>query len=130
VIVVGGRLAYYLKTKPSAPTIKIERVYPSDLVGDLVILAGVFGVTGSVFFNYLESPEDYIGFWNDPVSYLFSGLSVYGGLICAGVAILIFSYRKKINVPNLFDSLAIVFILANGIGRIGCQYRAMEIGGL
>lgn len=24
-------------------------------------------------------------------------------------------------MPNLFDSLAIVFILANGIGRIGCQ---------
>ncbi len=121
VIVLGGRLAYFLKTKPDTPSVRIERVYPSDLVGDLVILAGVFGVTGSIFFNYLESPEDYVGFWNDPVSYLFSGLSVYGGLICAGIAILIFAYRKKINVPNLFDSLAIVFILANGVGRIGCQ---------
>jgi phosphatidylglycerol:prolipoprotein diacylglycerol transferase len=42
-------------------------------------------------------------------------------MICAGIALLIYSYVKKINVPNLFDALAYCFILANGIGRVGCQ---------
>jgi prolipoprotein diacylglyceryltransferase len=100
---------------------EIVRVFPSDLIGDFVVLCAIFGVLGSNFFNFLESPEDYANFWNNPVGSIFSGLSVYGGMICAGIALLVYSYVKKINVPNLFDALAYCFILANGIGRIGCQ---------
>jgi prolipoprotein diacylglyceryltransferase len=42
-------------------------------------------------------------------------------MICAGIALLVYSWRKKIRIPQLFDSLALCFILAVGIGRIGCQ---------
>ena len=76
---------------------------------------------GSNLFNFLESPDSYKDFWQDPFSSIFSGLSVYGGMICAGIALLVYSYFKKINVPSLFDCLAHTFILANGIGRLGCQ---------
>jgi phosphatidylglycerol---prolipoprotein diacylglyceryl transferase len=111
----------YLKTKKEGKREETIKVFPSDLVGDFVMICAVFGVLGAVLFNYLESPEAYEGFWNDPISYLFSGLSVYGGMICAGLALLVYSHFKKIHVPNLFDCLAYCFILANGIGRIGCQ---------
>lgn len=100
--------------------------WTSDLVGDLVIICAIFGITGSSFFNYLESPESYRGMWDHPTPYslistLFSGLSVFGGMICAGLALLIYSLVKKIRIPHMFDALAYCFILAVGIGRIGCQ---------
>ncbi|MFN8310626.1 MAG: prolipoprotein diacylglyceryl transferase family protein [Chitinophagales bacterium] len=95
--------------------------WTSDLVGDLVIICAIFGVLGSCFFNYLESPDSYKDFWQHPVESLFSGLSVYGGMICAGLALLGFSLYKKVKIPHMFDSLAYCFILAVGIGRLGCQ---------
>jgi phosphatidylglycerol:prolipoprotein diacylglycerol transferase len=110
-----------LRKEKKEPYTEIVRVFPSDLVGDFVVLCAIFGVLGSNLFNFLESPQDYANFWKDPVGSIFSGLSVYGGMICAGIALLVYSYVKKINVPNLFDALAYCFILANGIGRIGCQ---------
>jgi prolipoprotein diacylglyceryl transferase len=104
-----------------------ETEWTSDLVGDFVILCAIFGITGSSFFNYLESPASYAKVFDNGwtvwsvVSTLFSGLSVYGGMICAGLALLIYSLIKKIKIPHLFDSLALCFILAVGIGRIGCE---------
>lgn len=95
--------------------------WTSELVGDFVILCAIFGILGSNFFNFLESPDSYNNFSKDPFGSIFSGLSVYGGMICAGIALLIYSWRKKIRIPDLFDTLAYCFILAVGIGRIGCQ---------
>ena len=98
-----------------------EAEWTSDLVGDIVIICALFGISGSSFFNYLESPDSYKDFWQNPVASLFSGLSVFGGMICAGLALLIFSRIKKIRIPDMFDCLAYCFILAVGIGRLGCQ---------
>lgn len=95
--------------------------WTSELVGDFVILCAIFGILGSNLFNFLESPDSYNNFSRDPFGSIFSGLSVYGGMICAGLALLIYSWRKKIRIPDLFDTLAYCFILAVGIGRIGCQ---------
>lgn len=105
---------------------KGQTEWTSDLVGDLVIICAIFGITGSSFFNYLESPESYKGMFDHPTAYslvstLFSGLSVFGGMICAGLALLVYSLVKKIRIPHMFDALAYCFILAVGIGRIGCQ---------
>jgi phosphatidylglycerol---prolipoprotein diacylglyceryl transferase len=122
ILIGGGRFAYeWWQAKNTAPSEETIRIYPSDLVGDFVMICAIFGVLGAVLFNYLESPEAYDGFWSDPISYLFSGLSVYGGMICAGIALLVYCYVKKIHIPNMFDCLAYCFILANGLGRMGCQ---------
>ena len=51
-----------------------------------------------------------------------SGLTVYGGLIFGGLAILIFAYRRKIHIAHLFDALGLSFLLAQGIGRLGCHF--------
>ncbi len=95
--------------------------WTSELVGDFVIICAIFGILGSNLFNFLESPDSYSDFMKNPFAAIFSGLSVYGGMICAGLALLIYSWRKKIRIPHMFDSLAYCFILAVGIGRIGCQ---------
>lgn len=124
---IGGLLFagiyYYQKNKEKKPTPIRQKVmvYPSDQVGDLVVIAAIFGVLGSNFFNFLENPDDYQNFWADPVGSMFSGLSIYGGLICAGAAFAVYARMKKIPLFHFFDSVAPGFILANGIGRIGCH---------
>ncbi len=125
--VIGGALlaGYYYnarsKEKLSEIVTKKIMAYPSDSIGDLLIIALVLGVLGSNLFNFLENPEEYNNFFSDPVGSIFSGLSVYGGLICAGIGFWIYARWKKFNLTHFFDSVAPGFILANGIGRLGCQ---------
>jgi prolipoprotein diacylglyceryltransferase len=125
-IIGGALLSYYFyysknKEKLPQPVTKKQMVYPSDSVGDLVVIAAVLGVLGSNLFNFLENPGDYQNFWSDPLGSLFSGLSIYGGLICAGIGFGLYARKKKFHLGHFFDSVAPGFILANGIGRIGCQ---------
>lgn len=125
-ILGGGALAgyYYYTTKKAQLAVpKVEKitVYPSDNIGDLVVIAAVLGVLGSVLFNFLESDDSINRFLQDPVGFLTSGLSIYGGLICAGIGFGVYAYIKKINILQFFDSVAPGYILANGIGRLGCQ---------
>ena len=117
-----GMIGYYKKKElQTRAVLKKVMVYPSDSMGDLVVIAAILGVLGSCFFNFLENPDDYKNFWSDPVGSLFSGLSVYGGLIMAGIGFGVYAYYKKFNLGHFFDSVAPGFILANGLGRIGCQ---------
>lgn len=115
--------SYYQQHKARLPKPEKKKIkeYTSDNIGDLVVMAAIFGVLGASFFNYLENPESYDNFSKDPIGTFFSGLSVYGGLICAGAAFAIYARYKKIPVLQLFDAVAPAFILANGIGRLGCQ---------
>ncbi len=114
---------YHTKNKDKLLTPQKKKItlYPSDGIGDLVVIAAVLGVSGANFFNYLENPGDYVNFWQDPFGSMFSGLSVYGGLIFAGLGFGLYAYWKKFNILHFFDSVAPGFILANGIGRIGCH---------
>ena len=125
-IIGGAAIAYYYyysknKEKLPQPEKKKITIYPSDNIGDLVVIAAIMGVSGANFFNYLENPGDYANFWADPLGSMFSGLSVFGGLIFAGFGFGVYAWRKKFNIAHFFDSVAPGFILANGIGRIGCH---------
>lgn len=125
-ILGGGALAYYYfwtkkKEQLPKPEKRTIQIYPSDNIGDLVVIAAVLGVLGSVLFNFMESGENYDRFWQDPLGFLTSGLSIYGGLICAGIGFGVYAWKKKIHIGHFFDSIAPAFILANGIGRLGCH---------
>lgn len=125
--IIFGAIYYYNNKrqqlpKPEKKTIK---VFPSDNIGDLVVIAAVLGILGAVLFNFFEAKGG-VGagiarFREDPIGFLTSGLSVFGGLICAGIGFGVYAYKKKIHIGHLFDSVAPGYILANGIGRIGCH---------
>ncbi|MFA6923381.1 MAG: prolipoprotein diacylglyceryl transferase family protein [Bacteroidales bacterium] len=124
-LVFGGFLAYSKyrakqKEKLKVPVEVEETIYPHDLVGNIVFLAAIFGLIGAKIFHNLENIEE---FRYDPISAMisFSGLTFYGGLICAAIAILIYARKNKIALFHLIDSAAPGLILAYGIGRIGCQ---------
>lgn len=119
---VFGGLKWWEKNKEklAKPETRTIRIWPQDRVGDIVILAAAFGFLGAKIFHNLENWND---FAKDPIGSLisFSGLTFYGGLICAGIAIIYYAKRKKIKVIHLADAMAPTMMLAYALGRIGCQ---------
>ena len=108
------------KQKLAKPEERMIRIWPHDRVGDLVILAAVFGFLGAKIFHNLENWND---FWENPIEALlsFSGLTFYGGLICATIAIIFYAKKHRIAVRHLADSIGPALMLAYAVGRIGCQ---------
>lgn len=108
------------KAKLAKPEERTVRIWPADRVGDIVIYAAVFGFLGAKIFHNLENIDDLI---KDPVGALlsFSGLTFYGGLICATIAIWMYCRRNNMNPIYVADAFAPTMMLAYGLGRIGCQ---------
>lgn len=117
---VGGRIYEDRKYGLSEPKEVEKTVHPHEQVGTITIIAAVMGILGAKLFHNLENLDDLM---RDPVGALlsFSGLSFYGGLICAAATIIWYSKKKNIRVLHLMDATAPGLILAYGIGRIGCQ---------
>ena len=116
------------KQKLAKPEERKIRIWPHDRVGDLTIYAAIFGFLGAKLFDILESPRDFVQSIRDlqagrmdAASLIFSGLTFYGGLICAALAIWIYAKRNKIGFWYLNDATAPGLMLAYGLGRIGCQ---------
>jgi prolipoprotein diacylglyceryltransferase len=96
------------------------RIWPHDRVPDLAVLAALFGFLGAKIFNSLENWGDFV---KNPLESLFSfsGLTFYGGLICAALAIWYYASKRNIGFWYLNDAAAPGLMLAYGLGRVGCQ---------
>jgi len=124
-LILGGLFAFLKwreknKLKLAKPEERIVRIWPQDRVGDLVIYAAVFGFAGAKIFHNLENLDELM---KDPIGSLlsFSGLTFYGGLICATIAIWFYCKRNNMGPLYVADAMAPAMMLAYGIGRIGCQ---------
>ena len=124
-ILVGlifGGIKWYEKNKEKLanPEERIVRIWPQDRVSDLLIYAAGFGFLGAKIFHNFENWGDFV---KDPIGALisFSGLTFYGGLICAGAAIMLYARKIKLPIIHLTDAFAPVLMLGYAIGRIGCQ---------
>jgi phosphatidylglycerol:prolipoprotein diacylglycerol transferase len=108
------------KQKLAKPEERTIRIWPNDRVGDMVIFAAVFGFAGAKIFDNLENWDRFI---EHPIENLFSpsGLTFYGGLICAALAIWWYARKHKIGFWYLNDAAAPALMLAYAVGRIGCQ---------
>lgn len=92
----------------------------ADAAGQITLIALVGGLVGSKLFSIIENFE---AFAADPAGELFSaaGLTFYGGLIVATLAIFLYVRRKNLGFLRVADAASPSLILAYGIGRIGCQ---------
>ena len=115
-------LRWWEKKKEALPKPKeqILHVYPHDRIGDLTIIAAITGIIGAKIFAILEEPS---GFMTDPIGTFFSGsgLAIYGGLICGFLGVVWYLRKHNIPVFHTLDALAPAFVIAYGVGRIGCQ---------
>jgi len=108
------------KQQLDKPEERIVRIWPQDRVGDIVIYAAVFGFLGAKIFHNLENWNEFI---KDPIGSLisFSGLTFYGGLICAGIAIIWYCKKNKIAIIHLLDAMATTMMFGYAFGRVGCM---------
>ena len=72
--------------------------------------------------HWLENPDEFIRFIKQPAgAELFSGLTMYGGLIFAGFMVIRYFRRNGIPPWAGMDAAAPGVMLAYGVGRLGCQ---------
>jgi prolipoprotein diacylglyceryl transferase len=124
--IIGGSILCFLKwqeknkQKLDKPETRKVMLWPHDRVGDIVLQAALWGFIGAKIFHNLENIDDLI---NDPWGSLisFSGLTFYGGLILATIAIIIYVRKYNMRVIHFADAMSPTMIFAYAAGRIGCH---------
>lgn len=115
-------LKYREKEKQKLPEPKTitESVMPHQLVTNITFIAAVAGILGAKTFHQLENIDEFL---DDPVGALFSfsGLTYYGGLICAAAGVLWYSHKIKVKPLLMCDAAAPALMLSYGTGRLGCH---------
>lgn len=108
------------KEKLPNPEIRVIRIWPSDRIGTITFIAAIAGIIGAKIFDNLENWDRFI---KDPIGNLFSrsGLTFYGGLIIATLALWYYFKKRKISFIQVCDATAPSLMIAYGIGRMGCQ---------
>jgi phosphatidylglycerol---prolipoprotein diacylglyceryl transferase len=108
------------KQKLKEPEQRTVRIWPHDRVGDIVIISLIFGILGAKLFDSFENWDDFI---QHPVERIFSagGLTFYGGLIVASIAVCMYAAKRNIKIIHLADAIAPAMMIAYAVGRIGCQ---------
>ena len=108
------------KARLPKPEERKVRVWPSDRVGDITIISAAGGFVGAKIFDNLENWDRFI---QDPIGNLLSpsGLTFYGGLIVAILALWYYFHKNGISFIKVADITAPILLLSYGMGRIGCQ---------
>ncbi|MFM7177673.1 MAG: prolipoprotein diacylglyceryl transferase [Bacteroidota bacterium] len=118
----SAAMRYYEKQKSrlEKPVWRSEEVSVANLVGNITMVAAIAGILGAKIFHNLENIDDLI---QDPIGALisFSGLTMYGGLICGGAAVLWYARKNGMDLFHMADSAAPGLMLAYGTGRMGCH---------
>jgi prolipoprotein diacylglyceryl transferase len=124
-IAVGLAFAYWRwkqseKKRLKEPIEVEEKIGPADHVGNMTLVAAFFGFLGAKIFHILENFGDFL---DNPSEMLFSfsGLTMYGGLILGGAAVLYYARKQGFNIFHVMDACAPGLFLAYGFGRLGCQ---------
>lgn len=120
---IGGGYHFYIYQQKAKEPEKFEKRIVSTVVeesGTMFTMAFIFGIAGAKLFHNIEHWDEFL---LHPMESLtsFDGLTFYGGLLCAGTAILIFSWKKGYNILGIADSTLPAVLVAYGIGRMGCH---------
>lgn len=109
------------KNQTNKPQRSKVAIYPHQRVADILFIAAIGGFGGAKIFNAFETWENFL---QDPVGNLLSasGLTFYGGLIVATIALYVYARKKKFSFAHLCDAAAPALMLAYGLGRLGCQF--------
>ena len=124
-ILVGGIMVFLKwkekdKEKLAKPETRKLLLWPHDRVGDIVLQAALWGFLGAKIFHNLENLDELmLDPWGSLIS--FSGLTFYGGLILATIAIIVFIRKYNMRVIHFADAMAPTMLFAYAAGRIGCQ---------
>lgn len=118
---VYSRYSSRKKNQSTQPKQQRVAIYPHQRVADIIFIAALGGFGGAKIFNAFETWENFL---QDPIGNLLSpsGLTFYGGLIVATLALYLYARKKKFSFAHLCDAAAPALMLAYGLGRLGCQF--------
>ena len=110
------------KVENDAPLVT-KMIRPHERVPDITMMAAVFGILGAKLFVVIESAEAFSHFLKNPIDSLFSGagLAIYGGLIVAFIAVMIYIRKFNFKPLHIMDAAAPALIIGYAVGRLGCQ---------
>ncbi|HEX2615952.1 MAG TPA: prolipoprotein diacylglyceryl transferase family protein, partial [Flavobacteriales bacterium] len=119
------------KAEPEVRTVPMQAV---DHAGNITITAAVWGFIGAKVFSWFEGAADFqwsafVAWFEHPIDHLraikvtdiVSGLTMYGGLIVAGIMVMRYFRKHGLAFWPSVDAAAPGVLLAYGIGRLGCQ---------
>lgn len=126
VLIVTGILICFILCSREEKRLKL----PQDTVLDLALWVVPAGIIGARIYYVAFEWQSFAG---DPLSVLYiwnGGLAIYGAVIGGALAILLFSWRRKISPLALMDMIAPTLALAQSIGRWGNYFNMEAYGGL
>lgn len=99
-----------------------RKEFSVDTITDLIIYVILFGIIGArLYYVFAFNLSYYLNNLGKIVAVWDGGLSIQGGLIGGGIAALIYSRIKKMNIWKAADIMAPGIILGQAIGRVGCD---------
>lgn len=112
----------FKKNQLAEPQLQKIEIQPHEHIGALMTIAAVGGILGAKLFHFIEYPEQFIAFVQAPsLNAVLGGLTIYGGLICGGISVWLYSRKLKLDFLELADATAPSLMIGYGVGRIGCQ---------
>lgn len=115
--------------------VTIRELKRLNILSDLIYSLSLWGIVGGIIGARLAHVIDY---WSEYIAnpraiFGFAGLSLYGAVIGALLAIWLYTRIKKVPLSNLLgisDAIAVGAPLAQAIGRIGCTINGCCYGKL
>ena len=89
-------------------------------VADLLFWCLLAGILGARIGYIVQNLDYYSKNINELLSIRFQGLTSFGGFILGSIAALVYTKKKKVDIPSMMYLLGPAFMLGHAIGRIGC----------
>ncbi len=96
-----------------------NKQYYSDVFWGVIFWMIVFGVIGARIYHVIDYRENYISSPQNIYKVWLGGLGIFGAIIGAMSALVIYTKFKKQNTGIYLDVLSIVAPIAQAVGRIG-----------
>lgn len=96
-----------------------------EMILDFAAIIMIAAIIGSRFWYVVYHINEFRGHWLDTINPFqngtigIAGLSMVGGVVLAIISALVYAKINKLNFLNLGDSIAPVFLLGEGIVRLG-----------
>lgn len=97
-------------------------------LADLLLIACVVGGLGGAKLLFLYQRVSLTDFIADPVRYMASGFTFFGGFIGALLLMWLVTQMKRVSYLKVTDAAAPALIIAYAVGRIGCLLVGDDYG--
>ncbi len=110
------------KQQLEQPERRVIEVPAAQHAGNITLTAAIWGFVGAKLFHWLENPDSFVAMFTSPnAEDIVTGLTMYGGLILAGLMVMRYFRTNGLAFWPSVDAAAPGVLLAYGIGRIGCH---------